>query len=97
MRMKQSTGRIYLSPKQTQSGAPTKEDSGKSTSAVPPKMFKAPTKADTQAGIHLDFNQFLIRRTTRKMAEWGVGAAGSEDRGSWLGRKAPRSGAGVGV
>ena len=39
--------------------------SGKSASAVPPKMSRAPSKANTQAYIHLDFNQFLIRRTTR--------------------------------
>ena len=39
--------------------------SGKSTSSVPPKMSRAPSKAKTQAYIHLDFNQFLIRRTTR--------------------------------
>ena len=39
--------------------------SGKSTSSVPPKMSRAPSKANTQAYIHLDFNQFLMRRTTR--------------------------------
>ena len=36
--------------------------SGKSTASVPPKRSRAPTtKADTQAGSHLDFNQFLIQ------------------------------------
>ena len=41
--------------------------SSKSTAYVPPKTASTPTKANTQTCSYLDFNQFLIRRTTRNI------------------------------
>ena len=41
--------------------------SSKSTAYVPPKMSSIPTKANTQTCSYLDFNQFLIRRSTRNI------------------------------